>query len=199
MIVDPNEKAWKECADNNLWVFDKLILSRKLGYNCGPVGVDVPKPGSYIVRPITNVLGLGLGTTKEYLTDSTDHLTPGYFWCEFFEGDHISVDYLHGKPVLSVQGFKRSDTYTRWDRWCRSEQYIELHPMIESLGQHVKHMNCEYIGGKLIEVHFRSNPDWQNGMTEFIPVWQGQSTTPPPGYSYIQYPDIHGRIGAFIK
>jgi len=30
-------------------------------------------------------------------------------------------------------------------------------------------------------------------------VWEGESTVPPKGYSYKHYPDIHGRIGAFIK
>ena len=60
-------------------------------------------------------------------------------------------------------------------------------------------MNCEYIGGKLIEVHLRHNPDFVDGISEFIPVWEGQDTNPPKGYQYRDYPDVHGRIGAFIK
>ena len=31
-------------------------------------------------------------------------------------------------------------------------------------------VNCEYIGGNLIEVHLRHNPDFENGEMEFIPV-----------------------------
>jgi hypothetical protein len=34
---------------------------------------------------------------------------------------------------------------------------------------------------------------------EFIPVWEGQDTTAPTGFTYKEYPDIHGRIGAFIR
>ena len=34
--------VWKKVDPDDIWVMDKLILSRKLGYNCGPVGQDVP-------------------------------------------------------------------------------------------------------------------------------------------------------------
>ena len=60
-------------------------------------------------------------------------------------------------------------------------------------------LNCEYIGGKLIEVHFRHNVDFEGDRQEYIPVWKGQSTKAPEGYKYIKHPDIHGRIGAFVK
>ena len=60
-------------------------------------------------------------------------------------------------------------------------------------------VNCEYIGGKLIEVHLRNNPDFANGEMEFIPVWEGEDTTAPQGYKYREYPDVHGRIGAFVR
>ena len=52
---------------------------------------------------------------------------------------------------------------------------------------------------KLIEVHLRHNEDFSDNITEFIPVWKGQDTTPLEGYTYRDYPDVHGRIGAFIK
>jgi len=40
--------VWQTVDPNDIWVMDKLILSRKLGYTCGPVGLDVPVPGVYI-------------------------------------------------------------------------------------------------------------------------------------------------------
>jgi hypothetical protein len=60
-------------------------------------------------------------------------------------------------------------------------------------------INCEFIGGKLIEAHFRSNPDFTYNNSEFIPVWPNQSTIPPQGYKYIKCPEFNGRVGAFIK
>ena len=60
-------------------------------------------------------------------------------------------------------------------------------------------VNCEFIGDKLIEVHLRHNPDFEGNIMEFIPVWEGEDTTAPNGYKYREYPDVHGRIGAFIR
>jgi hypothetical protein len=60
-------------------------------------------------------------------------------------------------------------------------------------------INCEFIDKNLIEVHFRPNLDFEGDITNFIPVWHGESIIPPAGYRYKDYPDIHGRIGAFVK
>ena len=68
------DKVWKTIDPEHIWVMDKLILSKKLGYNCGPVGIDVPTPGYYIVRPCVNALGLGLGAQKVWLEKETMHL-----------------------------------------------------------------------------------------------------------------------------
>ena len=51
------DEAWLNCHNEDLWIFDKLILAKKLGYVCGPIGVDVPEPGYYIVRPCVNIMG----------------------------------------------------------------------------------------------------------------------------------------------
>ena len=42
-----DDEAWIDCNDDDLWVFDKCILSRKLNYNCGPADMWVPKPDFY--------------------------------------------------------------------------------------------------------------------------------------------------------
>ena len=193
--------AWLNTDPQDIWIFDKLILARRLGYVCGPTGVDVPKDGFYIVRPTTNCIGLGLGTSIQWLTVEgwTDHLAPGTFWCEIFEGDHISVDYEWGEPILSVQGFKPEQTFVRWDRWIKTDTVHQVPEILKPLTEKYRWMNCEFIGGKLIEVHLRRNPDFDWGNSEFIPVWQGQDTTPPHGYRYVDCPEQHKRIGAWIK
>ena len=196
---DTQEDVYWQTADaNEIWVYDKLILSRKLGYACGPVGIDVPVPAWYIVRPCVNIMGLGLGAKKMHLTKYTIDLDPGHFWCEWFDGRHLSVDYEYGKQVLCVEGFKSEDTFTKWDKWIATYDQIPFPKVLEQF-VNKPNVNCEFIGGKLIEVHFRSNPDFEQDIKEFIPVWQGQTTEPPNGYRYIDYPDVHGRIGAFIK
>ena len=197
------DEVWNTIDPEHIWVMDKLILSRKLGYSCGPTGMDVPKPDWYIVRPCINAMGLGLGAEKVWLEKDTEHLPLGYFWCEWFEGDHYSIDFLPGwgTKVITVKGFKNPNTFTKWDKWIKVENKKEhvipriLYPTILQYDT----INLEFIGDKLIEVHFRRNEDFDGGITEFIPVWEGQDTNPPKGYQYRDYPDVHGRIGAFIK
>ena len=200
-LTEPTQEDlfWLSADPDHLWGMDKLILARKLGYVCGPVGQDVPTPGYYIVRPCVNMLGLGLEAKKYWIEDETHTLTIGHFWCEWFEGRHLSVDYTNGICTLAVEGFKSHNTLTKWDRWVKVDEHIALPTILEPFKHTYPNINCEFIDGKLIEVHFRANPDFDNGITEFIPVWQGQDQKPPTGYRYIQYPDMHGRIGAFIK
>jgi hypothetical protein len=191
--------VWKNINPDDLWILDKLILSRKLGYTSGPVGLDVPKPGYYIVRPCVNMLGLGLGTQKVWIEQDTTHLPLGHFWCEFFQGRHISVDYYQKSQVLAVEGFKNQNTFVRWEQWIKVIDCFEFPNILNNLKENYKYINCEFIGDKLIEVHLRHNEDFEDNMTHFIPVWEGESTAPPEGYSYRLYPDVHGRIGAFVK
>jgi hypothetical protein len=191
--------VWKTIDPDDMWVLDKLILSKKLNYNCGPVGLDVTLPGHYIVRPCVNMQGLGLGTQKVYLECNTTHLPVGHFWCEWFEGRHLSIDYYQGKQVLAVEGHKPDTTFTRWEHWVRVADRLRLPNVLKPFVEKYEWINCEYIGGKLIEVHFRHNQDFENDITHFIPVWEGESTVPPDGYTYKVYPDVHGRIGAFVK
>jgi hypothetical protein len=192
------DRVWQTIDPDHIWVMDKLILSRKLGYFCGPTGIDVPNPGWYIVRPCVNAMGLGLGAERIWLDEPTMHLPLGYFWCEWFEGRHLSVDYHYGLPKLCVEGFKNKDTFTQWDRWIKTNDFLHFPKVLdEFIG--TPWINCEFIDGKLIEVHFRRNEDFEGNIEEFIPVWEGQGTTPPAGYTYRHYPDVHGRIGAFIR
>lgn len=195
------EDVWNTVHPDDIWALDKLIVARKCGYICGPTGTSVPTPDYYIVRPCVNAFGLGLGTQKIFIENNTDHLPAGHFWCEWFDGDHYSVDYNLGIQRLCVKGTKSNDTFIKWSRWDKVQHNIPIPEMlldIVSTGRY-SWINCEYIGDKLIEIHFRHNADFDNGISSFIPVWRGENTIPPDGYRYINYPDVHGRIGAFVK
>jgi len=196
--LTPEDKLWSSTSTDDLWIYDKLILSKIMGYYCGPVGIDVNRPGWYVVRPCVNILGLGMGAEKRWLETDTSMLTPGHFWCEWFEGDHISIDYHYGECVLSVQGFRSGTNLKHWDRWQRVDVNIPLPPQLRKFAMY-PYFNCEYIGGKLIECHIRRNPDFKWGNVEFIPVWKDNIGVNKPGYQYVECPDIHGRVGAWIK
>ena len=55
-----DDEAYHKFPGSN-WVYNKLQLSEKLEYHCGPAGTKVDREGEYIIRPITNLSGMGAG------------------------------------------------------------------------------------------------------------------------------------------
>lgn len=189
-------EVYKDLPHSDLWIYDKLILSKKLGYVCGPTGVDVPSPNYYIVRPITNLMGMGINAEKVWIDKNTEHLPIGYFWCEFFEGRHLSVDYHYGKQTCCVEGIRDKDNpLYKWEKWVRVDDEISYPSVLEWAYQYV---NCEMIGGNIIEIHLRRSPDLKHKAKEWYPVWEGEDTTPPEGMEFLEDND-YKRLGFFLK
>ena len=59
-----DDDAWELTHEEDLWIFDKLILSKRLGYQCGPVGGWAPESKEYIIRPCVNMVGMSKGAYK---------------------------------------------------------------------------------------------------------------------------------------
>lgn len=77
----PNtHEEWNNIHLDDLWFYNKLFLSRVLGYNCGPVGTIVPKPDFYIIRPSFNIMGMSRFARIEWIENSTDDMHPAEFW-----------------------------------------------------------------------------------------------------------------------
>jgi hypothetical protein len=194
-----DDDEWNQIHTEDLWVYNKLILSRVLGYKCGPIGTTVPKPDFYIVRPSTNLLGMGRFARKEYIYKRTDHYHPGEFWCELFEGDHISIDYYHQEQKLAVLGIRDDyDLYYKWQKWIKVDYKIPFPKILNKLKGDYDWINCEFIGNRLIEVHFRQNPDFRYGNTEAIPVWKGDFEENHIDYTFIESKD-YLREGFWVK
>ena len=190
------DNEYYNLGHDELWVYNKLQLSKVLGYNCGPVGVRVKRPDTYIVRPAINFVGLGMGAQFIHIEELTDHLPPGHFWCEVFKGDHYSVDFEYGRIVRVTQGI-HGDDITKWDKWITVKKDFAF-PHVLWQFKDKPNVNCEFIEKKLIEVHIRKNPDFCYNNNIFIPVWEGDQINPPDGYRYVECPDVNGRIGAYI-
>lgn len=173
--LEYDDVAWQKLDFSDLWVYDKLILAKYLGHVAAPAGVPVPSPGKYIVRPITNLLGMGKGAEIiNFIDTDTSHLPAGTFWCEVFTGRHLSVDVVNGKTEVIYEGFPRGAK--RFHRWEKVNEYI-VHPeFIYNLSKKYGIVNYESIGGKIIEIHLRPNPDWINHKAdELIPLWKGDT------------------------
>ena len=199
VIVDKDEDKykltvgdeWSSIHPQDLWVYNKLQVSRVLGYECGPAGLLVPRPDFYIVRPCINFMGMGRYARIEYLEGDTEHLHPAEFWCEVFEGEHISVDYYKGQQELTVKGVRDpQDPLYKWKKWYKVDRVIPLPKLLQNLDYNW--INCEFIGNKLIEIHLRGNPDFRYNNDSVIPVWEGDSVN-----TYIEDNDYH-RLGFII-
>jgi len=157
-------------------LFNKLWVSSMLGYMCGPGGVTVPLDGKYIVRPIYNLDGMSRGATTKELVAGDCSTPPGYFWCEFFEGEHYSVDFVNEdgnfKQILVVRGEKISEyKFTSWTKLPLKKKKFDVPDFVEFICRdEVQHINIEYIGDKVIEVHMRRNPDFVHNKYSRIEV-----------------------------
>lgn len=201
-LLDCNDE-WNHIHSKDLWVYNKLFLSRRLGYLCGPTGTRVPKPDFYIVRPSFNLLGMGRFARKEWIENQTDHFHPSEFWCELFYGQHLSVDFHEKKSKLVVIGEKNAnDPFYKWNKWSKIDIQIEFPFILNDLVGNYEWINCEFIDNNLIEVQFRQNPDFRYGNSIAIPVWEdSQRQKSDENLTFIEDNEYntHYRRGFWIK
>jgi len=197
--------AWLKYPRHRHW-FNKLELSLRLGYDCGPGGVAPTTSGYYVVRPIYNLSGMGVGARRQYIeAGDLTKVEPGYFWCEWFSGPHLSTDYEwdgeRWAPLSTWQGINDPENLSRFLAWERRDTHPELTlPASEKLSD-VGVINVEYIGLHPIEVHLRPSPPLPSNVRTVIPVWQGEQ--PEPSMYVSDYDDADGfitepRIGFII-
>lgn len=182
--------AWSTVKPEYLWVTDKLMLAKQLGYLCGPAGVLVPANDYYIVRPCVNYRMMSRGATIQFLDKERDEIPDGYFWCESYYGRHLSFDYSYGKQVLAVEGFRDNQRLDRFCKWQKVEDSFTLPDVLQNIANHNQWLNVEVIGTKVIEAHFRYNDDFANHSSDVIfPVWKDKF-----------YPSASGdRLGFMLK
>jgi hypothetical protein len=168
-------------ASDDLWCVDKLILSKKLGYTCGPAGMPPSVPGHYVVRPIVNLKSMSVGATIQYL--DSDSIPDGYFWCEIFTGRHRSFDYHWGKQTLAVEGFRTDPLrLDRFSHWTKIDDIFALPEVLQTIADRYPWFNVEVIGNSVIEIHFRYNDDFANHTaTTIVPVWREEFYPSPAG------------------
>ena len=173
-----DEHYYRAAHHEDRWIYNKLEVSLRAGWVCGPCGEPVPQDGEYIIRPVMNMWGMGREARACRLKAGDVQDKPGYFWCLRGEDDYqLSVDYAryHGqwRPILVVRGDKdRAAPMYRFSRWTKLDlsEAIAAPAFLSSL-RHDGTINVEYVDEKPIEVHLRHNPDFQHGEEVCIPVW----------------------------
>ena len=183
-----NDSAvWTSCPTEHLWIYDKLILAKKLEYSAGPAGVCVPVADWYVVRPITNCRMMGRGAYKSWLVPELDNIPDGYFWCKWFNGRHITIDYNFGQQGLTAEGVKFAGSLNKFYSWQKIKYQYKLPECLQQIADVSKWLNIELIGDNIIEVHLRYNDDFigHNGNTIW-PVWKDQNQVQPPNTQFIK-------------
>jgi hypothetical protein len=197
-FLDVNDE-WNQIHPKDIWAYNKLSLSRVLEYTCGPTGTTVPVPDFYIIRPSINLLGMSRFARKEWIENETEDFHPSEFWCEIFEGPHLSVDFHEKKSELVVLGEKNAeDPLYKWQKWSKIDAEVEFPSILSDLVGDYEWINCEFIGNHLIEVQFRQNPDFRYGNSVAIPVWNDKINSDNSDYQFIEDKD-YLREGFYIN
>jgi hypothetical protein len=184
-MIDDDTQAW-ETYPQYRWVFNKLEVAMRFGYECGPACVPVKRKGSYIIRPIYNLFGQGIGAKKQFLDpklhteDMILHkfVPPGYFWCEYLNGDHYSIDYKRENnrwvPFSAMIGTHENEkNLVRFEVWEKVEiPNFTLPDFLHEID--VEYLNIESKNGNPFEIHLRTGNDqiWDLPMgSKLYPSW----------------------------
>lgn len=192
-----DSEAYQLYPKDNIW-YNKLFLSGILGYNAG-YGF-IYKSGRYIVRPIINLQGCGIGAKiGDY--QKGDQIPHGYFWSEVFTGRHITIDYIKIRGVWiqghTFEGFKDDpEDLLKFSMWRKVEYRYELPSVFNTI--RTDKLNIEIIGDKIIEVHLRHNTDPVE-YDFFIPIWSEDQMCPEGCIRIADREDHPGRLGFFVK
>lgn len=214
-MTDFDEDNYQKYPHHRKW-FNKLWIAELFKYDCGPNAVPPSKDGTYVVRPIYNLSGMGVGATvKELKVGDKKTVPPGYFWCEFLKGKHYSanykwkVDHITGGQWVGEscwEGTNMPINLSKFTEWKRSEYIPEVPAELKELYD-VKEINVEFKGNQVIEVHLRTSPD--PDYDHIIPIWKSDegkvSHYLMHGFNFIEFfDDADGhlkdpRVGFLVK
>ena len=176
---------------NLSWVYDKLALYQKLGYNCGPAGTFPEYEGEYFAKPIMNLYGEGVGACKVYYDgtqflykDVPVSLPPGYLWMDYYDGDVVSVDVsldMYSQlEVVNAFALDKNGT------WRRHKDTVEMHdkfkPALVAMLHQVSIINLLHVDDILVDVHLQPSEltqRFRGGIKGLTPLYGDVSADTP--------------------
>jgi hypothetical protein len=152
-------------------VYNKVWLCRVQGIPHAPLPIPPPRFPVF-VKPITNLLGMSIGTFRADSPKDVETYRPGHFWMELLTGPHISTDVAvaDGRACWSAQTRGHPIDNGRFNHWERLGAGSEALDRFLGgwIAEHLKGysgiVNFETIGGRIIECHLRMS-------VEFIPLY----------------------------
>jgi hypothetical protein len=151
------------------WIYDKSVVARSQGLECGLHGESPPARYPVFCKPVMNLKGMGAGSCV--LRDERDYrenCTPGDFWMKLLTGEHVSTDWavVAGEPAwcrhtLGIPGI--GGTFDYWAIQARARPQLEKYCgdwIRQHLPDYTGMINVETIGGRIIEAHLRFADQW---------------------------------------
>ncbi len=181
------------------WIYDKLAVAQSQGIPAAPHGV-MPPSFPVFSKPLMNLRGMGTGSQVIASPEAyAAALTPGHFWMELLEGEHVSTDVAvqAGRAAWwrHATGIPRPGG--TFDRWV---VHAEARPQLEAacgawiashLADYTGMLNLETIGGRIIEAHLRFADQWPDLYGEgWVQALIGLYAT-----GQWTYPDVARRTG----
>lgn len=149
LILPPYEydyQIYHKTPMEDRWIFSKLTTAEKMGHICGPAGTWPPH-GRYCFRATHSVRGKGFGGWYDITYDGNgeDLLIPGYFWCEWFEGETTWAEYINDRFSAGLGGVVDEDTGLMT---VYETEAIPMEPQFRGIS---RYMTIERIGGRVVE------------------------------------------------
>lgn len=154
LIMSPYCKdydAYNRLPESDRWIFNKLEICIRFGYEGGPCGIPM-KIGKYCIRPIINLNGMAEGGFWKRVITKTNTIIikPGYIWTKWETGPRSWVEYVNDK-ISSAQ------IAINFNEKTGIETYMELpakqaQPIPQQLMNISRYMLVEYLGDVVIDI-----------------------------------------------
>lgn len=193
-----DHEAYRLYSSDTKW-YNKLYVAQMCGYRVGR-GV-IPSTGTYIIRPMINLDGGGVGATIRQCYQG-ERIDDTLFWSEVFTGRHITIDYTYVGCVWvqghTFEGFNQPHDLIHFSHWKRVDYPFALPSFLTNDLHYTDQLNIEIIGDRLIEVHLRHNLDPVEHDV-FYPIWTPDQS--PPQGNWTRIPDTQqhvDRLGFYV-
>lgn len=162
--------AWSMFPAHN-HVYNKVWLCGTQSIAHAPLPV-APPHFPVFVKPITNLLGMSIGSFRADRPEDLAEYRPGTFWMELLTGPHISTDVAVANGVAHWYAHTRghpidNGRFSHWERLNGDNRALDA-LLGDWISRHLQGYtgiaNFESIGGRIIECHLRMS-------VEFIPLY----------------------------
>ena len=166
--IPTDDSAAFEFNPRHRWIYNKLLVARSQGLECGPQSVLPPRYPVFS-KPIVNLKGMGVGScVLRHEDDYRECCKAGDFWMPLLSGEHISSDWavVNGRTLWCRHTLGITATAGTFDYWVvlgqsrpRLEKYCRDW-IRRNLPDYTGMLNIETIGGRIIEAHLRFADQW---------------------------------------